>query len=213
MKSKKRLLEGSRLYVIIDKGQLKNKPLPEIINRAGKFADVIQLRDKLSKKEAVLRQAFLIKKLLTGTDKLFIINDYLDVAKIVDADGVHLGGEDISVRCARNILGKDKIIGSSCHALNEAIDAQQQGADYISFGPVFKTPLKPKTVPVGMDLIKKLNQKISIPFFVIGGINQDNLDEVLSAGARRIVVCRLALSPWFKVHGRYLYNRLRITKK
>lgn len=191
MKSKKKLLKGSRLYTIIDKESLRQKSIFNTVNQIKDTgADVIQFRDKKSKKEAILKDAFLLHKLLLNTKAIFIVNDYLDVAKIVDSDGIHLGQDDTPIKIARQILGKDKIIGISCHNLKQALLAQKSGADYIGIGPVFPTSTKPKnTKIIGLGLIKKLKKKLKIPFFVIGGIDLNNVNRVLSAGAERMAVC------------------------
>lgn len=194
MISKRRLLKESRLYVIIDKQIAANRPILNIarqIKHSG--AGIIQLRDKISKKENILREGFILRKLLLNSKTLFLINDYLDIAKIVECDGVHLGQDDLSIELARKILGKEKIIGVSCHSLKQAVQAQKSGADYISIGPVFPTPLKPEYKPVGLQLIKRIKAKIKIPFFAIGHINEPNIDRVVSSGAKRVAICRAAL--------------------
>jgi thiamine-phosphate pyrophosphorylase len=158
-------------------------------------ADIIQYRDKESKKEDILKNAFLLQKSLLNTKCVFIINDYLDVAKIVNSDGIHLGQDDVSIEIARKVLGRDKIIGISCHNLKQAFAAQKRGADYIAIGPVFATSLKPEYKPIGLNLIKELKAKIKIPFFAVGGINQSNINEVRAFGAERVAVCRAILCP------------------
>lgn len=190
MKSKKKLLEESRLYAIIDKkicGEKSALGLAAKIKNKG--ADIIQYRDKGSDKKGILKVAFALKKILYNKS-LFIINDYLDIAKMSDCDGIHLGQQDSSIYIARRILGKDKIIGVSCHSLTQAVRAQSEGADYISIGPIFATPTKPEYPPIGLGLIKDIRKKIKIPFFAIGGINQDNINEIASYGIKRIAVCR-----------------------
>jgi thiamine-phosphate pyrophosphorylase len=192
MNLKRKLLQESRLYVIIDKEALKRvRPL---INAAGNImeagADVIQYRDKISDKETVLENALLLRKILKNSKTLFIVNDYLDIAKITDSDGIHLGQDDLPIELARRILGKDKIIGISCHNLKEAVSAQNKGADYISMGPVFATLTKPNLKPLGLGLINEAAKIIRIPFFAIGGINKSNISEVLTFGAKRVAVCR-----------------------
>jgi thiamine-phosphate pyrophosphorylase len=132
----------------------------------------------------------MMRDLLLNSKSIFIINDYIDIAKILDADGIHLGQDDISIGIARKILGKGKIIGISCHNLEQALRAQEKGADYISIGPVFPTSTKPNAKPISLRLIKKISRKIKIPFFAIGGINENNIIEVLSRGAKRVAVCR-----------------------
>jgi thiamine-phosphate pyrophosphorylase len=194
MGSKKELLKESRLYLIIDKNLSGQKSIPEIVNRIkDSGVGIIQLRDKNSLKENILKDAFLVHKLLFNSRILFIINDYLDVAKIVDCDGVHLGQEDISIEVARRVLGKDKIIGISCHSLRQALEAQDKGADYLGIGPIFRTSTKPEYKPLGPALIRKIQARIKIPFFAIGGINQKNITGVFFSGSKRVAICRAIL--------------------
>jgi len=120
---------------------------------------------------------------------MLIINDYLEVAKIIDSDGVHLGQEDASPEIARAVLGADRIIGVSCHNLTQASIALAQGADYLGIGPIFSTSTKPHVKPVGADLIRRVNAQVGIPFFAIGGINAANLDALKAQGAKRVAVC------------------------
>lgn len=191
MRPKKKLLKGSSLYVILDKQACTGKPLLEIAAQASASgAGIIQLRDKHSPKESVLKTAFSIRKILANKKTIFIVNDYPDIAKIADSDGVHLGQGDFSVSIARRILGQDKIIGVSCRNAAQARLAQKQGADYIGVGPIFATPTKPQARPVGLNLIAQIKDSISIPFFVLGGISKDNLKDILAAGAKRVAVCR-----------------------
>jgi len=190
MKSKKKLLKGLRLYIIIDKQVCGRRSIYDICSIAARSgAGVIQYRDKKSHKDAILKNAQMLGEILTSTKTLFLINDYLDIAKIVDCDGIHLGQCDTSIRIARMILGDDKIIGVSCHSLEQATKAEAEGADYVSIGPIFKTPTKPDARPVGVELISKVREKIKIPFFVIGGINKNNIKDVLASGAERVAVC------------------------
>lgn len=190
MKLKKNLLRSSYLYVIADKNICWEKSLSEITCQAIKGnADIIQLRDKASPKGEVLKMSRILRKLLLKKNKLFIINDYVDIAKILDADGVHLGQNDIPIEIAREILGKDKIIGISCHSLKEAVEAEAAQADYIGIGPVFKTSTKPQIKPIGLGILMAVRNRIKIPAFAIGGINLHNINQVLSAGARRVSIC------------------------
>jgi thiamine-phosphate pyrophosphorylase len=210
MNLKKKLLRESRLYVIVDKKVSAARP---IFNIASKIkdsgADIIQLRDKESKKEFILKEAYKLRKLLTNTQTLFIINDYIDIAKLVDSDGIHLGQNDLPLDTARQLLGKDKIIGVSCHSLNQAIEAQKNQADYISIGPIFSTPTKPEYKAVGLDLIRKVKRAIHIPFFVIGGINENNINDIKSQGVKRAAVCRAILQARdISSATKYFYDKL-----
>lgn len=150
----------------------------------------MQLREKNSPKKTVLTDARRLKSLLKNSRTLFIVNDHVDIAKLIGADGVHLGQDDLPIKEARKILGKDKIIGISCHSLRQARDAQRNGADYIGIGPVFKTPAKPEYKPIGLGLLRTISKKVSIPFFAIGGIKKGNLLRVLSTGTSKVAVCR-----------------------
>lgn len=193
MESKKKLLQKSRLYCVIDRKVCADKwsDFEGFILKIKKTGiDLIQYRDKESKKITVLENARLISKILSGSKTLFILNDYLDIAKISGCDGIHLGQDDVTLETARRIVGIDKIIGVSCHSLKQAKDAAAGGADYISIGPVFKTSTKPQYRPVGLSIIKELSSKIKIPLFVIGGINANNIKRVVSYGAQRVAVCR-----------------------
>lgn len=183
MESKKKQLAGSFLYVIVNNAAI----LPKI---KGSGIDVVQLRNKQYPGPELLEEAIKLRKILKKEKRLFIVNDCLDIAKITDSDGIHLGQGDTSLKTARKILGKDKIIGVSCHTLKQAKDAQAAGADYISIGPVFHTPTKPQYRAVGLSLIAKIKGKIKIPVFAIGGIDKNNAPEVLASGAKRIAVVR-----------------------
>jgi len=184
------LLRESYLYVILDQAVCPKGRLLEIARRVSDSGvRVIQFRDKVSPVSSVLGTAQALKKLISSRKTMLIINDYLEVAKIIDSDGVHLGQEDASPEIARAVLGADKIIGVSCHSLTQASIAVAQGADYLGIGPKFFTPTKPHAKPVGTDLIRRINAKIGIPFFAIGGINAYNLDALKAQGAKRVAVC------------------------
>lgn len=192
MSSKKRLLKQFRLYVIIDKDICSGRSLYNVAGRLNHPAGVIiQYRDKRSPKGQIIKNALSLRKLIRGNRALFIVNDYPDVAMIAGADGIHLGQDDTPIETARRLLGRDKIIGISCHSLSQAIQAQERGADYIGIGPVFKTATKPlsKKEEVGLALLKEIRLKIKIPFFAIGGINPGNIQAVLASGVERVAVC------------------------
>ena len=139
-----------------------------------------------------------VKELCALYDALFIINDRVDIAHILGADGVHLGQEDIDINSARDLLGKDSIIGLSTHCPEQAQIAVESGADYIGVGPVFVTPTKPGRSAVGLEYVRWAYENITIntniPWFAIGGINLENLNQVLDAGASRIAVVRAIIN-------------------
>jgi thiamine-phosphate pyrophosphorylase len=151
-------------------------------------ARIVQLREKhLSKNDFyLLAQAFRQKTEQAGM--LLIINDHLDVALACGADGVHLGQDDMPLAAAKEIA-PDIIIGVSTHTLEEAMAAQSQGADYVNIGPIFATQTKEvKMNPLGPAAIGEIAPHLKIPFTVMGGINQTNIEQVLRAGARKIAV-------------------------
>ncbi|MFA6357239.1 MAG: thiamine phosphate synthase [Candidatus Omnitrophota bacterium] len=195
MKSRKNLLKKSQLYLILNR-QLENKGSLEKIcsDFSGKGIDVIQLRDKVSAKKEVLNFALYLAKYFKASKTLFIINDYTDIALASGADGVHLGQDDSSIKEAKKILGKGKIIGVSCHSLQQALKAQKEGADYIGIGPIYSTPTKPEYKAIGLETLRQLKGKIKIPYFAIGDIGQENIKAIVANGATRVAVCRAILN-------------------
>lgn len=180
-----------KLYVIIDRQSCRNRDPAYVAEEAIKGgADIIQLRDKESADCEILKAARAIRALAHKNKVPFIINDRVDIAVAVDAAGVHLGQDDLPIEVARSIIGKDRLIGLSTHSLQQALEAQRRGADYIGVGPVFPTPTKPDYKAVGIDLIREVNDRVAIPFVAIGGICESNVNEILAAGARRIAVVR-----------------------
>jgi len=181
-----------KLYVILDEDVCKaHGDITEIARQVilgG--ADALQLRAKSSSDRKILKLAESIKSLVKRSNTLFILNDRVDLARIINTDGVHLGQQDLSVKDARDILGADKIIGVSTHSLEEALQAQAENADYIGLGPVFPTKTKPQTEAFGPQIITKIKDKVKIPFVAVGGITLGNLAQVLASGAGRIAVCR-----------------------
>jgi len=152
--------------------------------------DIVQFRNKQMPAARQVEVCSRLNEICHRFGSLFVVNDRVDIAVACGADGVHLGQEDLSVVAARNILGHYKIIGKSTHSLTEAKEASDEGADYISCGPVWKTPTKPEYNAVGLDLVSEYKKKVKIPFFAIGGINLSNIDEVIKCGAEKVVVVR-----------------------
>lgn len=189
---KKRQLKDCRLYVIVDQKSAGKRDLVDIAKKAvSGGADIIQLRPRpQTLAKDILKTAARIKAVTEEAGSIFIINDRVDIAYAVSADGVHLGQDDLPIKVARTILGDNKIIGISTHSLSQAAKAQRRGADYISIGPIFRTPIKKGYAPVGVDLIKKVSRRIGIPFFAIGGIDKHNIDKVVAKGAKRVAVVR-----------------------
>lgn len=190
MNWKKKLLKNLRLYVVIDKAAIKNNPASIVAAKIKTVPCVIQLRDKGSNKKDILKEALKLKKILSKTKTIFIINDYLDIAKIACCDGIHLGQDDASIEVARKVLGKNKIIGISCHNIKQAKEAQTKGADYIGIGPIFATPTKPEYKAIGLGILEKIKKEIKIPAFAIGGINKSNIKQIIGKGISRAAMVR-----------------------
>lgn len=196
MNIKKYLLDKRKLYLVTNSDAFKSDG--EFLDRVAlalkNGVDIIQLREKNRPAKETIELGYKIRELASNFNALFIVNDRIDIAKIVKADGVHLGQDDISLKTAREILGDEFIIGISTHCPDDAIKAQKDGADYIGVGPVFKTPTKPGRIPVGLEYVKWASENINIPFFAIGSIEPDNIDEVIKAGASRIAVVRAIMN-------------------
>lgn len=166
--------------------RLTSKEMASIVLGSGvKF---IQYREKDRTRKEIYNEALLLRKLTKEFNASFIVNDHADIALAVDADGVHLGQDDLPLKEARKILGTKKIIGISTHSIEQAVDAEQDGADYIGFGPVFHTSTKDAGDPKGCAMLKEVKQLIRIPVIAIGGINLGNLQQVLDAGADAVAV-------------------------
>jgi thiamine-phosphate pyrophosphorylase len=153
----------------------------------------IQYRGKSKPRREIYNEAKLLRKLTTEFKAAFIVNDHADIVLAVNADGVHLGQEDLPLKEARKILGKKKIIGISTHSIEQAIDAEAGGADYIGFGPVFPTGTKDAGEPRGINMLREVKSRVSIPVVAIGGINIENLESVLDAGANAVAVASAIL--------------------
>lgn len=152
-------------------------------------ADTIQFRQKSGSTREMISTARQLKQLCAESGVTFIVNDRIDVAMASDADGVHLGQEDFPVSLARKLLGKDKIIGGSAAVPEETRKCLEEKVDYIGFGPVFPTESKDDVGPVsGIAQLKEIVQTISLPIIVIGGINAENVPDVIRAGAHGIAV-------------------------
>lgn len=154
----------------------------------------IQYREKDKARRDIYREALILRKLTNEFGAAFIVNDYTDIALAVDADGVHLGQEDLPLKEARRILGKRKIIGVSTHSTEEAIAAEAGGADYMGFGPIFHTKTKDAGKPKGVTALKEIKKLIKIPVVAIGGIKAENLESVIDSGADAVAVSSGILS-------------------
>ncbi len=153
-------------------------------------ADCIQWRDKRTPDRPFLETALRLREVTRRHGALFVVNDRAAVAMQAEADGIHVGHEDLPVPEVRKRVGSGMLIGRSTHSLEEAVQAESAGADYIGVGPVFATPTKPDYPAVGTALLGQIRDRIQIPWVAIGGIDLKNLALVLSAGASRVAVVR-----------------------
>ena len=178
-----------KLYVIIS-SRLTRKPVLETLKEVIQGgADAVQLREKSLPDNDLIPIAEKFKEITSQAKTLFILNDRADIAKMVDADGLHIGQSDIAVPTAREIIGNNKILGVSTRNIFQAKKAQLEGATYISAGPIFYTTTKDYEPPVGLDYLKQVKKEINIPFVAIGAINLENINDILNAGATCIAIC------------------------
>lgn len=185
----KRMLRG--LYVITDKKLISRDSFAATVEKAVRGgASVVQLREKDTPGDEVVSLGKALLKMTRKYEVPLIINDSVELAKAIGADGVHLGEDDPMISHAREVLGGDRIIGVSCYGkLERGIDAEREGADYVAFGTPFFTPTKPERTPTSFDVLREAVSRIkSIPVFAIGGITPENADSVLETGVDGIAV-------------------------
>ncbi|TDI89743.1 MAG: thiamine phosphate synthase [Candidatus Dadabacteria bacterium] len=179
------------LYVITDKKLIKRAGFIETVEKSIKGgARIVQLREKDTPKNEILNLGRELLKLTRRYDVPLIINDSPELAKEIGADGVHLGGDDTSIKNARAILGDEAIIGVSCYnQIERGLNAVQNGAYYVAFGTPYYTPTKPEREPTSIEVLKEAVYVISqIPIFAIGGITKENASEILGTGVDGIAV-------------------------
>ncbi|MCU0797522.1 MAG: thiamine phosphate synthase [Akkermansiaceae bacterium] len=185
------MLAAARLYAIVDLGYVAPAEIEVVAGGliAG-GADLIQLRAKGHGEAEIEGFARRLQPLCREAGVPFIVNDFAEIAARVGADGVHIGQDDGSLASVREIVGPDMIVGRSTHSPAQAQAALEEGFDYIGFGPLFPTPTKAGRPGIGMENVRGVQAGIGakIPVFCIGGIRRDNLAEVITAGARRVVI-------------------------
>lgn len=150
--------------------------------------DLLQLRAKKLTLPEIEKLARRMHPITRDHGVPLIINDHLEIAASIGSEGVHVGQDDEAVARARAAVGPGVFVGKSTHSLAQAVAAQAEAADYIGFGPLYATGTKPDYVPIGLQDITEVHQKVQLPIFCIGGVNAERLPEILTAGARRVVV-------------------------
>ncbi|HZD41530.1 MAG TPA: thiamine phosphate synthase, partial [Terriglobales bacterium] len=177
------------LYAILDPEQVSDRSLEAVLDAllAGGIK-VLQLRAKRMSPRDFLQLARLARSRTHGCNCKLIVNDRADIALAADADGVHLGQEDLPLQVARKLL-VDRIIGISTHAMSQALEAEQDGADYIGFGPIFGTQTKETGYTArGLDSLRQVRMAVTIPIVAIGGITEMNASSVWEAGAASVAL-------------------------
>jgi thiamine-phosphate pyrophosphorylase len=177
------------LYVVLDRTVARGRDLDDLLAAAIEGGcRMVQLREKEWPSGRVLPLAQRLRARCRATGVTFVVNDRVDLALALDADGVHLGQDDLPARLARPLLAPGMILGISTHSVSQARAAQADGADYVAVGSMFATRSKAKFELVGPELVRKLRAEIRVPLVGIGGITHDNVDEVIRAGADGVAV-------------------------
>ncbi|MBM4135220.1 MAG: thiamine phosphate synthase [Nitrospira sp.] len=190
-------LQDLKLYLITDRKLFNANCSLYIALEDALYTGVkaIQLREKDLQTRELLDMAYWMKELTGEYGAQLFINDRVDVALAVEADGVHLGQNGIPAHAVRNISGDRLLIGVSTHSINEAMQAEKDGADFITLGPIYQTPSKLKYgKPIGIDTLREVKSKVAIPVLAIGGIKLNNVEEVMGAGADGVALITAILT-------------------
>ncbi len=197
-------LSECRLYGIIDLGYVQESNFSHVAEQMIEGdVDMIQLRGKGKSLDELAGYAARLHEITARYSTPLIVNDHAEIASQLPVEGAHVGQDDDSVEVARRKAVRAVLIGKSTHSIEQARAAQREGADYIGFGPIFATPTKPDYRPIGLSDISRVHAEISLPIFCIGGINIDNLQSVIDAGAKRVVM----VSALLKAHSIVDYAR------
>jgi len=187
----KERLKNARLLLVTD-------PRPDLTDRVAAAVrgdvDVVQLRGKRASREELLPLAAELKGICDRAGAIFTVNDDVELARLSEAHGVHLGQEDASIESARRTLGANAIIGRSASSVGEAVEAAQEGADYLGVGTIYATPTKPDAEVKGPELLREVaREDLSVPWFAIGGVTLETVREVAEAGAPGFAVVRAVI--------------------
>jgi len=197
-------LSECRLYGIIDLGYVERHDAAHVLEQMIEGGvDLIQLRGKNKSIRELIDLSAELHELTAKSSTPLIVNDHAEIAKRVPVEGVHVGQDDDPIEIVRQEVGRDLLIGKSTHSLEQAHAAEREGADYIGFGPIFMTPTKPDYAPIGLEDVRRVHAEVNLPIFCIGGINVDNLQSVIEAGAKRVVM----VSALLKAHNIVDYAR------
>ena len=178
------------LYLVTDRKLARGRSTLDIVSAAvSGGVTCVQLREKDCSTLDFIEEALAIKKFLKTREVPLIINDRLDVALAVAADGVHLGQSDMPLEMARKIAGRSMLIGISAESVQDAVEAEKGGADYLGVSPIYATPTKSDTAPpLGLEGLQEIRKRVKIPLAAIGGLNESNAAEVIRHGADGVAV-------------------------
>ena len=197
-------LANARLYGILDLGYVETSDAARIVEQMIEGGvDLIQLRGKEKSISELMELSAELHELTVQSFTPLIVNDYAEIARQVPVEGVHVGQNDAPIEIVRQKAAREILVGKSTHSLEQARAAQREGADYIGFGPIFATPTKPDYPAIGLHNIRRVHAEVNLPIFCIGGINIDNLQNVIDAGAKRVVM----VSALLKAHNIVDYAR------
>jgi thiamine-phosphate pyrophosphorylase len=183
------MLADFHLYGIVDLGYVDKASLgqtAEAMIEGG--VDVIQLRGKDASVDELSKLAEELNVITAAAEVPLVVNDYAEIACRVPVEGIHVGQDDNAIAFVRERVGRPIWVGKSTHSIDQAVAAQREGADYIGFGPLFQTPTKPDYIPIGLGDIRRVHDEVGLPIFCIGGIKLENLEQVVAAGAQRVVI-------------------------
>ena len=183
-------LRTARLYFVCDAQPRDGELEPLLTAALGGGVDIVQLREKQLPVREIELAALTFRRLCDTYSALFIVNDDPELARSCNADGVHVGQDDVAVADARELLGADAIVGLSTHSEEQIAASAAAPVDYVSVGPVWETPTKEGRPGVGLELVSHAAKSAPHPYFAIGGIDPSNAAEVVAAGARRLGVVR-----------------------
>jgi thiamine-phosphate pyrophosphorylase len=181
-------LADARLYVLLSGATCQAAMDWTIAEAAAGGVQIVQLREKDLSDRDLIERARDVRRWTRKAGVLFIVNDRPDIARLVGADGVHLGQDDLSVRDARRILGPHGIIGVSTHDLQQVRKAVKDGANYIGVGPTFPSSTKQFDELAGLDFVRAATVETSLPAFVLGGVTVENIEQIVGVGGRRVAV-------------------------
>jgi thiamine-phosphate pyrophosphorylase len=190
------MMAAPELHVLTDRYWSRGRDTLEVARAAiAGGADVIQLRDKDASTRELIAQGRALRELTRATGVRLIVNDRVDVALAVEADGVHVGQDDMPVAIARQLMGPDRLVGASAGTLEEALAAAAAGASYLGVGPIYETRGKSDAgAPTGPELLRLIRMQVALPLIAIGGITVERVPEVMSAGASGIAVITAVVS-------------------